>query len=117
MIKGIQIVGILVGLYLLLSTLNNYRKGESNIERTAFWGLVWSVMTIFFANTQIVTIIMPILSTEDAIMTVMVLGILVSFLFINQVYMRVIDLDKKITTLSQNIAINDFVYRKNEKEQ
>ena len=109
MIKGIQLVGILVASYLLFSTYNNYRKRQIGIKKTALWGAIWLLMALIFYDTNLMNIIMPILTTQDGIQTVMVMGILTSFIFINQVYVKVIELDKKMTGLTQNLAINDYL--------
>ena len=115
MIKGIQILGILVGLYLLASTIYAYRRGESGLRKTMFWSLVWASMTSLFYNTNLVSIIMPILTTQDAIMTVLVIGILTSFLYINQVNRQIAHLNRKFAELAQNLALEN--YMKQEKTQ
>ena len=115
MIKGIQILGILTGLYLLTSTIHAYRRGEASLRKTIFWGLVWASMTALFYNTRLVNLFMPILTTQDAIMTVLVMGILTSFLYINQVNRQLAHLDRKFTELAQNLALEN--YMKQEKTQ
>ena len=115
MVKGIQILGILTGLYLIASTIYAYRRGESSLRKTIFWGLVWASMTALFYNTKLVSVIMPVLTTQDAIMTVLVLGILTSFLYINQVNRQIAHLDSKFTELAQNLALEN--YMKQEKTQ
>jgi hypothetical protein len=108
MFKGIQLVGMLIGLYLFWSTYINYKKEKVGIQKTVFWASIWLMMSILFVNTNLMSLFLPILTTQDGIQTVIVLGILTSFVFINQVYQKVIDLDNKITILSQNLALNDY---------
>lgn len=118
MIKGIQILGIMIGLYLLASTLYAHKKGEMGIRRTVFWSLVWTGMTALFYNTQLVSVIMPVLTTQDSIMTALVGGILTAFLYINQVNRQLAQLDKKVTTLTQNLALENYmIQEKSQNEQ
>ena len=109
MVKGIQIIGILTGIYLLASTIYAYRRGETGLRKTAFWSLVWASMTALFYNTKLVGVIMPILTTQDAIMTVLVLGILTSFLYVNQINRQLAHLDRKFTELAQNLALENYI--------
>ena len=115
MVKGIQILGIFTGLYLLASTIYAYRKGEAGLRKTMFWGLVWASMTALFYNTKLVSVIMPVLTTQDAIMTALVIGILTSFVYINQVNRQLAHLDRKFTELAQNLALENYI--KQEKTQ
>ena len=109
MLKGIQVVGIIVGLYLLLNTLLENRRGFISTKKAVILGSAWAVMTLFFYNTRLVEFILPILSTEDAVITVLVLGILSSFILNIHTFKQVNRLEYKITRLVQNLAVTDYI--------
>jgi hypothetical protein len=109
MIKGIQILGMLVGFYLAAQSILNYRLGNYGSKRTLFLVGVWSVMIVLFFNPSLSLMILPILTTKDMIMTVLVLGILFSFILITQLYQQISIINKKLTQLAQSYAINEYI--------
>ena len=109
MVKGIQIIGMVVGLYLIAQTYRNYRNGSNNIRRTIFWLILWSVMTLLFSNPSLSALTLPILSTQDALISVIVLGILVSFILITQMWQHINHIEKQLVELAQNIAVADYI--------
>lgn len=109
MIKGIQVLGILVGLYLVSQTLLNYRRGNYGIRRTVFMVVLWSVMVVLFFNPSLMLLALPLLSTQDTIMSVLVIGVLGAFVLIAQVWQAVAKIERKLTELVQNLAIHDYL--------
>ena len=109
MIKGIQILGILVGLYLVAQTLLNFRRGNYGVRRTVFWVFLWSVMVALFFNPSLAGLALPILTTQDAIMSVLVMGVLLSFVLITQLYQQMAGVERRLTELVQNLAIHDYM--------
>jgi hypothetical protein len=117
MIKGIQIVGIVVGLYLIAQTYRNYKNGSNNGKRAILWLLLWSAMIILFSNPSLMEFALPILTTRDTIMSILVLGILLSFVLIVQLWQYTYRIEKRIITLTQNLAITDYVNQLGQKEK
>lgn len=117
MIKGIQIVGMVVGLYLIAQTYRNYKNGSNNVQRTILWLLLWSAMIILFSNPSLMEFALPILTTQDTIMSILVLGILLSFVLIVQLWQYTYRIEKRIITLTQNLAITDYVNQLEQKEK
>ena len=109
MIKGIQIIGILVGLYLIAQTLINYKQGNYGPRKTIFWIALWSTMAALFLKTDIMRFLLPILTTEDAIMSVLVMGVLTSLILISQQYQQAARIERRLTELIQNLAIRDYI--------
>ena len=109
MIKGIQIIGIIVGLYLVFQTLSNYKRGNYGMRRTTIQVFIWSSMIILFLNPSLALLILPILTTQDMIMSVTIIGLLLSFLLITYLSQQISELNRKITDLVQNLALNDYI--------
>ncbi|MFX0205630.1 MAG: DUF2304 family protein [Candidatus Hodarchaeota archaeon] len=109
MVKGIQVIGMVVGLYLIVQTYRNYRKGSNNIRRTIFWLILWSTMTVLFSNPSLSEFALPILSTQDALVSVIVLGMLLIFILITHIWQHINRMEQQFVELAQNLAINDYI--------
>ena len=109
MIKGIQILGMLVGFYLILQTLLNFYYKRYRLARTLVMTVVWSVMVVLFFNPSLAELVLPILTTQDVIMSVLVIGILGSLILIANVWQNVAKMEQKFTELVQNLALNDYI--------
>lgn len=109
MIKGIQFLGIIVGLYLLLKTVSSFRKGYISTSKTLILVSLWIGMILLFYETTLMRYILPVLATEDAVLSVLVLGVLVNFILFIQLLQESNKLEHKFTRLVQNIAINEYV--------
>ena len=109
MIKGIQILGMLVGFYLILQTLLNFYYKRYRLARTLVMIVVWSVMVVLFFNPSLVELVLPILTTQDVIMSVLVIGILGSLILVANVWQNVAKMEQKFTELVQNLALNDYI--------
>ena len=109
MIRGIQVIGILVGLYLIAQTILNFRRGNYDARRAAFWLILWTLMVALFFNPSLMALAMPILTTRDTIMSLLVMGLTGTFVLIAQIYQKMAGLDRKLTRLVQNLAIHDYL--------
>lgn len=109
MVKGIQVIGMIVGLYLIAQTYRNYRKGSNSIQRTIFWLVLWSIMTLLFSNPSLSEFALPILSTQDALVSVIVLGMLLIFILITHIWQHINRMEQQFVELAQNLAINDYI--------
>ena len=109
MIKGIQILGMLVGSFLILQTLLNFYYKRYRFARTLMMTVVWSVMVVLFFNPSLVELVLPLLTTQDVIMSVLVVGILGSFILIANVWQNVAKIEQKFTELVQNLALSDYI--------
>lgn len=109
MIKGIQVVGVLVGLYLIVQTVLYYRRGNYGVRRAGFLLVLWSLVSVLFVYPPLASLVLPILATQDMVVSVLVVGLVVAFVLISQVYQQAARIERKLTELVQNIAIHDYV--------
>lgn len=107
--KGIQIIGIIVGIYLVARTYLNYQNGSNSVKRTLFWLALWSIMIIVFIDPSLSELALPVLSTQDAMISAMILSILTIFVLIVHMWQHISKIEKMIIDLTQNIAITDYV--------
>lgn len=107
--KGIQMLGILVSVYLFAQTLMQYKRGNYSARRTIFWLSLWMLISVLFAFPSLTILILPILTTQDAMMTTWVIGLVIGYVLIYQTYQRVIVAERKLTELVQSIAIHNYL--------
>lgn len=108
MIRGIQILGVLVGAYLILQTLIQWKKGNYGVKKTVLWLSLWVSVAILFAFPALTTFILPILTMEDAIRMVLVVGLVVAYALVYETYQQATRTERKLAELVQKIAIHDY---------
>ena len=108
-VKGLQIIGMIVGIYHVAQTIYNYRSGNYNLWKSIFFLLFWSGITTLFLKPSLAGLVQPILTTSDVINSVLVVGLLVSFSILMNLYQQLANLDRKFTNLVQNLSINEYI--------
>jgi hypothetical protein len=108
-IRGIQLLGMLVSIYLIIQTLIQFKKGNYGVKRTAFWLSLWTLMAVLFAFPSLTILALPFLAMEDSMLTVLVVGVIVSYVLVYQAYQQAAKTERKLTELAQNMAIRDYV--------
>lgn len=101
-------LGILVSTYLIAQTVVLYRRGNYGAKRTAFWLSLWSLMAILFAFPSLTIFALPILTMKDAMLSIVVVGLLAAFVLMYHMHQQAVRTERKLTELAQNIAIHDY---------
>jgi hypothetical protein len=115
MIKGLQIIGMLVGALLLSYTLYNYYKNKYSFKRTFFFSTFLIVMLVLFFNPSLLTIILPYLSTESYVISIIVISIIFIYVSLFYIYNQMQKIEKSISIIVQNMALRDSdIGKKNE---
>ena len=112
MIKGIQALGLLVSAYLFAQTILQYKSGNNGVKRTVFWLSLWSVMAILFAFPSLTVLALPILTMKDAMLAIVVVGLLLAYILVYQMYQQTMRTERRLTALAQNVAIHDYIKEK-----
>lgn len=66
-------------------------------------------MIIVFIDPSLSELALPVLSTQDAMISAMILSILTIFVLIVHMWQHISKIEKMIIDLTQNIAITDYV--------
>jgi len=107
--KGIQILGILISVYLMIQTLIQYRKKSYSLRKTISWIILWTLMGIIFTYPSLVGLVLPIFTMQDAMLATTVMGLIVVYVLVYHTYQQTTEIEKKLTELVQNIAITDYI--------
>lgn len=62
-----------------------------------------------FVYPPIVQLVLPLLTTQDMVMSVLVVGLVVVFALISELYRQVGKLERRLSQLVQNVAIHDYL--------
>jgi hypothetical protein len=106
--KGIQVVGVLVGLYLAGLGVAGFARGGYSWRRTGFWVIFGSMVSILFIDPVLASFALPFLTTQDTITTVLTVGILIAFSLIAQLYRQLSERDRQLTRFVQEVAVRGF---------
>lgn len=102
-------LGILVSVYLMAQTVAQYRRGNYRVKRTALWLSLWTLMAILFVFPSLAVLALPILTMQDAMLSIMVVGLIVAYVLMYQMYQQTARTEQKLTELAQNMAIHNYV--------
>ena len=109
MIRGIQLLGIGVSVFLVVQTIIQYRRGVYSFWRALFWTGLWSLIGFLFAFPSITTLALPILTLQSAMFATQIVAIIVIFLILHHTYQQLAKIERKLTRLVQNLAVNDYL--------
>ena len=109
MIRGIQVLGMLVSAYLIIQTVIQYRRGNYTIKKTALWLSLWTTVAILFAVPSTSTFALSILSMENTVLAVLVVGLVVAYAIVYETYQQATRTERKLTELAQNLAIHNYL--------
>lgn len=108
MILGIQILGLIFGLFMLYLTFLHFKRKEFTIIEYIIWGLTW---TAFIIVVTIPKILDPITQTLN-ISRIMDLLIIFGFMFIISTIFYIYGLIRKIQKKQEEIVREVAIQRK-----
>lgn len=66
-------------------------------------------MTVLFAFPSLTMLALPVLTMQDAMLAVLVIGLIVAYVLVYHMYQQATKTERKLAELVQNIAIRDYV--------
>lgn len=107
MIRGIQIVGLLLASVAVAFVLYARRKGRINGRSFLFWILFWVLFIVFDLYPSMVAYVAPLLALESNMYILTAGSTLTLFVLVFVLYTFLSDLKQKITTMIREQAILD----------
>lgn len=107
MIRGIQIVGLLLASVAVAFVLYARRKGRINGRSFLFWVLFWVLFIVFDLYPSMVAYVAPLLALESNMYILTAGSTLTLFVLVCVLYTFLSDLKQKITTMIREQAILD----------
>ena len=112
MIRGIQIVGLLVALATITFVLVARRKGRINGRSFVFWILFWFFFIVLDLYPSMVAYVSPVLTLEPNMYALTAGSVLTLFVLVFVLYSFLSDLNRKVAELTRQHAIVDNKVRK-----
>jgi len=101
----LEFVLALIGLAMLILTLVEYRRRRFRLGALLLWLFPWALLLLGSVYPPLVWLILEVLSLGLPIHVAMVLSIAVLFAMVYLLYIRVVDLERKLRRLVQDQAI------------
>ena len=105
MIRIINIIGILFGLYFLFKSYLLVKKKEEDVKQFLLWGLIGIILIILGIYPNLADIPLKILNMGERINVIFAMGILLSILLIFNLNNQIKKMDTQISKLNEEIAI------------
>jgi len=108
MVKGIQVLGIIVGIYLFFQTIMYLKRRPYSIKRIIPYIMLWISLIIIFINPSLAEITYPILMTQDKMTTAYVISTLLIFIMYSELWYKIMKIEKKTNDLIQFMSIHNY---------
>ncbi len=103
--RGIELLGILVGLYLIYKSASLLRNKEEDVLNFAIWLIVGSGLIIGGVFPQLFTYVRRFLGMERRAYTIFGIGILLSYLLIFRIFSYLRELKTDISKINEEISL------------
>ena len=104
MILGIQIIGILFGLFMVYYTFLHYKRKEFTVKEFSFWVLLWALFIIISLAPELLDPFVKSLELARAMDLLIILGFMFLIGALLYTYILVRNLQKKIEEVVRKIA-------------
>jgi len=108
MIKPIQVIAIVFGIFALLKVILKMKNRKLLLNEFIFWSSIWAALIILSIFPQISEKIANFFGFTRGIDFFIVSSILLMFYLIFRIFIKLEELENKITKLSRSIAIKEI---------
>jgi hypothetical protein len=105
MVKGIQIIGILIGLYYLYKSYRMLKLRKADVREFLIWTFVGFALIIVSTYPDIVTYLFNLIGMSFRGNAIFTIGILISYLLLIHVITLNRELNYQISKLNEEIAL------------
>ena len=103
--RGINILGILVGIYLLLRSYLLIKRKEEDLLNLFIWVFIGTGLIITGLFPSVFDYIMSLLGMETRAYTMFVIAILLAYLLLFRIFQAIRRLDSAISKLNEEVSI------------
>ncbi|PTD94224.1 hypothetical protein C9439_04030 [archaeon SCG-AAA382B04] len=107
--RGIELVGILVGIYLLYKSFSLIRNKREDVLNFIIWIIVGFSLIIAGLFPQIFSYIMNLLGMERRAYTMFAIGIFTSYILLFWIFSKIKELKEEISELNEEISIKNSI--------
>lgn len=104
--RGIELLGVIVGGYLVYKSVQLFRKKEEDVLNFSIWLFVGVGLVISGFFPQVFTYIRKILGMEERAYTMFTLGLFISYLLIFRIFSYLRELKRDLSEINEEISLN-----------
>lgn len=112
MVLGIQLTGIIFGIFMVYLTFLNYKQGKFSAKEGVIWCFLWITFFIVILFPSILNPLLEILNLYRAMDLYISIGFLFFIIIIFYTYSIVRSLQQKVETLTREIAYLTIIKNK-----
>lgn len=112
MIRIINIIGILFGIYFLFKSYLLVKKKKEDVKQFLLWALIGIIMLILAVYPKLADIALKLLNMEERINAIFAIGILLSILLIFNLNNQIEKMDSQMSKLNEEIALLKYREKK-----
>lgn len=117
MLRGIQIVGILVGLFFLFQSYYMVKKKKGDVPDFLVWGFVGGGIVAVSAFPLIFDYLLGILQMKERPFAIFTVGILICYLFLFQMFKSLRGIKASISKLNESLSILMYEIEKEKEDK
>ncbi len=116
MIRIIQVIGVIVGVYMIVRSFLYTRKRHGDISEFLIWLLIGILIIIGSVFPGIIGFLADILQMEQRVYTLFVFAFLLVFLLLMRLFRENRRLGVEISKLNEEMSLQKFELRKKRKD-
>lgn len=107
MVRPIQVIAIIFGIFALIKVILRMKNRKLTINEFLFWCSIWVILIVLSVFPQISDKVADIFGFGRGLDFFIVSSILLIFYLVFRIFIRLEELDDKITKLARSIAIKE----------
>ena len=108
----IQIIGLIIGLYLLYNSYRSFKGKKEDINSFVLWTVLGVSITIISIDLRTLEVISNLLRMEQRAYTIFTISNLLLFVMVFKLYARIKDLEENISILNEEVSISNYEEQK-----
>jgi len=106
--RPIQIIGLIIGLYLLYMSYRVFKQEKEDIDSLLLWLLLGGAITIVSINLDFLDVVSTLLQMEKNPFAIFTISILLLFVITFKLHSRNNKLEEQISRLNEELSLKQY---------
>ncbi|MGD2249947.1 MAG: DUF2304 domain-containing protein [Candidatus Methanofastidiosia archaeon] len=116
MIKGIQILGLLVSIYLLYRSYTLVKKREEDVKQFLFWIFVAALLLLFSLSPELIDLFLDFLGLKNRTFALIIMGVLLLYFLFFNFTSKLDKLDRQLSAVNEKVSLLEYEMKKSQEE-
>ncbi|KYK33444.1 MAG: hypothetical protein AYK19_13780 [Theionarchaea archaeon DG-70-1] len=112
MMKGIQLVGLVVSFYLFYKSYLLVRRREEDVKQFLFWISIGFLLFFSSLFPSIIDVFMDFLGLENRAFAILIVGVLFMYLLFFNFVSRIDFLDRQLSQINEEVSLLRYEMKK-----